>query len=308
MRRFWAVACLVIALAIHLIYRNGTFAMSSTNYSIEWDSVNSGGLDTGTSTNYSLRDTLGEQATGFSTSTNYTVSAGYRTGDESGMELSFEIGTVETATQQTYTSYATSTKQVVVSNGTAFIEGDFIAIIENEGLNQIIAFGKIESIAGNTVTVDRWDGNQDAVGGTPAGGDDFVYRMNGYSIDFGLLSSVTAKTSMTGTRVSSDAQNGYTVYVNEDGNLRYGSAHIVDVSDGQVTVGSEEYGWRVFGDKATNTGSDLAFATSTTAIQTNTTVPSDYEGVGLVYKISIDDKTSAGNYSHFVYYTLTPNY
>jgi len=309
MRIFLVLACLTLALSIHFGFKNGAFAMTSTNYQINWDSINSGGSDIGTSTNYSFRDTVGEQATGFSTSTNYTISAGYRTGDETGMALSFQIGTIEDDTEQAYLSYNTTTKQVVVSNGAAFLVNDFIAVIENKGLNQKISFGKIKTINVNTITVDRWDGDQNSVGGTPSGGDDFVYRMNGYTIKFGQLSPTSAKTSMTGTRVSSDAQNGYTVYVSEDDDLRYGaSTHIHGVTDGQVTVGSEEYGWRVFGDKATNTGSDLAFSTSTISIQHSTTKTTDYEGVGLVYKISIDNRTPAGEYSHIIQYTITPNY
>ena len=49
------------------------FAMTSTNYLINWDSINSGGDDVSSSTNYRLRDTVGEQATGFSTSTLYSL-------------------------------------------------------------------------------------------------------------------------------------------------------------------------------------------------------------------------------------------
>lgn len=309
MRILWVFACLMLALAIHFVFENGALAMTSTNYQVNWDSVNSGGMDVGTSTNYSLRDTLGEQATGYSTSTNYTMSAGYRTGDQSGMSLSFAIGTQEDSTGRAYSSFSSSTKQVVVSSSVGLNIGDFVVVVENGGLNENVAFGKIEVINVNTITVDRWDGAPNSVGTNPSGGDDFVYRMNGYSIGFGQLSSVSAKTSMTGTRVSSDAQNGYTVYVSEDGDLRYGtSTHILDVADGQVTVGSEEYGWRVFGDKAMNTGSDLPFTTSTTAIQNSGVVTSDFEGVGLVYKISINSRTPAGNYSHIVQYTITPNY
>jgi len=51
---------------------------SSTNFMVESDSVNVGGKDLATSSNYSVEDTIGEQATGISTSTNYKISAGYR--------------------------------------------------------------------------------------------------------------------------------------------------------------------------------------------------------------------------------------
>jgi hypothetical protein len=50
--------------------------MQSTTYRISSDSVNVGGLPSG-STNYNLNDTLGEVGTGGSNSTNYYMHAGY---------------------------------------------------------------------------------------------------------------------------------------------------------------------------------------------------------------------------------------
>ncbi|MBI4136361.1 MAG: hypothetical protein HY481_02340 [Candidatus Vogelbacteria bacterium] len=50
---------------------------SSTNYQIESDSLNFGGL-LSTSPNYRLEDTLGEIATGNSSGTTYKIKAGYR--------------------------------------------------------------------------------------------------------------------------------------------------------------------------------------------------------------------------------------
>ncbi len=55
-----------------------SYVMGSTNYRIDTDSVNSGGLDVSTSSNYGLLDTIGEIATEFSSSTNYNIYAGYR--------------------------------------------------------------------------------------------------------------------------------------------------------------------------------------------------------------------------------------
>jgi len=52
--------------------------MTSTNYQIETDSINVGGTDFSTSTNYTLSDTVGEVGTGAGTSTNYNLFAGYR--------------------------------------------------------------------------------------------------------------------------------------------------------------------------------------------------------------------------------------
>lgn len=53
------------------------YVMSSTNYHIEFDSINTGG-SLGTSTNYKIEDTVGEIASGSGTSTSYNIYAGYQ--------------------------------------------------------------------------------------------------------------------------------------------------------------------------------------------------------------------------------------
>lgn len=65
---------LVVSLAPAIIHAE---PMSSSNYKIQSDSMNFGGVRSGSAT-YSLEDTLGEVATGVSSSTNYTMSAGYQ--------------------------------------------------------------------------------------------------------------------------------------------------------------------------------------------------------------------------------------
>jgi hypothetical protein len=52
-------------------------AMSSNNYSIQSDSINFGG-ENSASASYAEQDTMGEIATGISSSTDYTVGAGYQ--------------------------------------------------------------------------------------------------------------------------------------------------------------------------------------------------------------------------------------
>lgn len=284
-------------------------AMTSVNYRINWDSVNSGGEDTSSSTNYRLRDTVGEQATGNSTSSNYALSAGYRVGDVDITSLSFSIGTQENTTQTPFSAFSSGSKSVIVGSVASFSVGDMIGVVENEGLSQVIAVGRIESIGGLTITVDSWNGSPNVISGTPSGGNDYVYRMNGYVAQLGTLGVSVGKTSLTATRVRSDAGSGYSVYVNDDGNLRYTtSTYILDVADGSVSIGSEEYGAQVFGYMATGTGSDFGFSTTTRVIQSSSSTASIEERVGLVYKATISSITPSGNYSHVVYYTVTANY
>lgn len=284
------------------------YAMDSTNYKILWDSVNSGGEDTSSSTNYQLRDTIGEQATGISSSTNYEIRAGYRQGITDPTVLTFNIGTQENATQTTWSAFSNAGKTVDVASVANYSVGNFIAVVENEGLSQIVAIGKIADITGTTITVDKWEGSPSSISATPAGGDDYVYRLEGSAVSFGTLTSATANTSLTHTSFLSNAENGYTLYVNTNGGLvTAGSATIAPVTDGEVTTGSEEYGARVFGTTATSTGSDFELSTSTRAIQESTTFADD-DRIVLVYKISISSFTAAGAYSQNVFYTVTPNF
>lgn len=62
-------------------------AASSSNYQIQFDSVNVGGIFS-TSTNYKLEDTTGEIATGVSTSTSYSIKAGYQQMNEVSISIS----------------------------------------------------------------------------------------------------------------------------------------------------------------------------------------------------------------------------
>jgi len=66
-----------ILLLLLILPGNALSQMESTNYRIDFDSVNTGG-EISTSTNYRISDTMGEVATGDSDSTNYQMRAGYQ--------------------------------------------------------------------------------------------------------------------------------------------------------------------------------------------------------------------------------------
>lgn len=282
-------------------------AMTSTDFTIGWDSINSGGRDDGSSTNFLLRDTLGEQATGESTSANFSLLAGYRYGEVGASVLSFDIGTQENSTEIAYTAFSNLNKTVTVASAASFSVGSFIAVVESKGAGQVVAIGKIASIVGTVITVDRWDGSAASIGASPSGSDDFVYRLDGDAAQLGTLSTSVVATSVTHTDVSTDVSAGYSVYLHTDGSLRTGSASITGVSDGVVTAGAEEYGARVFGSMATGTGSDFALSTTERIIQESDTVALD-ERIALVYKAAINANTVAGNYSQLIFYTVTANF
>ncbi|MFA6547905.1 MAG: hypothetical protein WCT11_03115 [Candidatus Magasanikbacteria bacterium] len=74
----------ILLVVLAAIFSQPVFAyvMSSTNYRVQFDSVNNAG-GIGTSTNYKIEDTMGEIASGSATSTNFKLRAGYQQMDQS---------------------------------------------------------------------------------------------------------------------------------------------------------------------------------------------------------------------------------
>ncbi len=303
-------AYLGVFLLIAFSITNGvSAAMNSTNYQINFDSINSGGTDFSSSTNYQMSDSLGEQGTGYTSSTNYLLHAGYRQSDETSEipTLEFILGAQENNTATAYTAISIAGKTVTVANTTYFVTGTRIGVVENQGLAENFVVGRVTDVNGLILTVDKWEGMTGSIGAVPAGGNDFVYRTEGHTIALGTLDTLGAA-GIVHTEVSTNAANGYTLQIQADGYLEADATHhIQDVSDGTVTAGSNEYGARVYGTTATSTGSDFAVTTSYRDIQKSITT-ANADRVGMIYKASIDYTIAAGNYQQSVRYLLTANY
>jgi len=71
------------------------YEMGSDNYRIQESSINVGGLDSQTSTNYKLRETIGETVIGTATSTSYKLQMGYQPMIASFISLSVSTSSVE---------------------------------------------------------------------------------------------------------------------------------------------------------------------------------------------------------------------
>jgi hypothetical protein len=78
---------LIVGLLLGVAFETSAQVMQSTNYRIQSDSVNVGGIYS-SSSNYRLEDTTGEIATGESSSTNYQIKAGYQQMQETYLSLS----------------------------------------------------------------------------------------------------------------------------------------------------------------------------------------------------------------------------
>jgi hypothetical protein len=283
--------------------------MTSTNYSIPWDNVNQGGNDVGTSTNFSVQDTIGGTSAGTGTSANYQLSSGYRA-PEAEYLLSYIVKTGNTVFT-TYSAFTNGTGgTVTVGSSGSFSIGDLVAVVENRGFGELVSIGKITNIAGNIITVDRFDGDGVGMSALPSGGDDFVYRLASNSFSFGTVTPGTQNAVVASTAVQTNVPTGYSVYIEANRNLQNGSATVMTpVTDGSVTVGSEEYGAELTGATAVNGGTDLGVTTTQRIIQTSgASTAGIADKVAMIFKLAINGSTSAGTYSQTVYYTLTANY
>ncbi len=298
---------LFLVFALFLI--SGTaYAMTSTNYQIPWDNINTGGFDFATSTNYSLNDTVGD-ISGVGTSTNFNLSAGYRAAELEAI-LSMTIRSQNQAVQTTYSAFSDGANTVTVGSAAGFSVGDLISVVENEGFAELVAIGKITDITGTTITVDDWDGEPGSLSAIPAGGDDIVFLMNVNAVNLGNVTSTEENVAVVASSIETDAPNGYTVYIQPDQLLQNGSATTITVvTDGAVSLGSEEYGAENIGSTALNTGTDLGVTTTQRAIQTSgADTGSVPDKIAMLYKLAITAATGPGTYTQTIFYTLTANY
>lgn len=305
MKKIWS---LTSVLCIFLIGTN-VLAMSSTNYWIPWDNVNAGGNDVGTSTNYTLRDTIGGTSVGTSTSANYSLSSGYRV-PEMANTLSYLVKTSNTD-PTTYTAFSNGVGGTVTVASTAgFFVGDLIAVVENRGYAQMVAIGRVSSTVGLVMTVDQFEGDGALMSAVPAGGDDYVYRLAANSFSFGTVYAGVQHTHVVGTSVLTNVASGYSVYMQANQDLQNASAQVMaPVTDGTVNTGNEEYGAEVTGGTAVNAGVDLSVTTTQRVIQTSGAQSGTIsDKIGMILKLAITSSTNAGTYSQTVYYTLTANY
>jgi hypothetical protein len=297
---------LTIVLVGFFIWSNiASAAMSSTNYRIDWDTISTGGSDTSSSATYGLRDTLGNTGIGNSSSTTYNLRAGYRQGIYDQV-ISFEVfGQTSTSTAASSLSSTT----ITVASTSGFSVGDFIALIQDKGSSQVSAVGQITSIGGSTLTVDALQdgGTAPTIDGT----NDYVYRLSGASVGLGTLNKLVMATATIGFNVTADVDDGYTIQVYDDGNLRTSAQDINDVTDGAVTIGGEEYGGRSSDTSVSGSTfdtQDTAFTTSFQPLVEET--QGGFERRSFVtLKAAVTPETPQNNtYSHVLSFVMSGNF
>ncbi|MFZ5365018.1 MAG: hypothetical protein ACOZBH_02355 [Patescibacteria group bacterium] len=292
-----------------ILFNQSVFAMQSSNYIINWDSINAGGNDNSQSANYKVRDTLGQLGPGKSDSASYTLHAGYRVPFDEPQILSFSVNAQNDNTEVAYSAFSSASFTATVADASGYAAGDYIAVVENVGPNQMVASGRIIDVSGTVLTVDKWSGDQGSMNGSPSGGDDFVYKLNTRYISLDKLTSAAVSTGVAMAEVTTNAVNGYTVYIKENYNLRLngGPRDIDDVLDSAVTAGSEEYGIETTGDHAQG-ANDFAITGVEQAVSSHTGQAA-LERVNIIYKASISaTQTAGGEYSHTTSYYAIANF
>lgn len=295
-----------LALAINLLFIGPVMAMSSQNYQISQDSINFGGSDDGNSANYQLDDTFGELGTGQTDSANFSLESGYRQNDNETPFFSFNVAAADKTTKIAYTNFGSST--VTLASAPNFAVDDYVAVTADEGASQKVAVGRVTAIAGNTLSVDFWSGDFATMPATPAGGNDFVYKLAGHAFDMGFLSQTQVSTAISFYHLTTSARNGYSVgaFANHVFRTNTGAV-IANVADGAVNVGSGEYGIRTTGDDVVSSVADMPVQL-TSAVIASSSVRSEMRRGAVIYKASSNNDILAGHYTQTVTYIATLNF
>ncbi len=280
--------------------------LSSSNYRILWDGFSFGGSETGSSDSYSIADTIGGEAAGSSTGAVYAVQGSFREVEPDW--FTFDVYTGPTAVPWTVFTAVAGESSLTVEDTSSFSVGDRIVVVENTGFGARTAMGTITGITSSVLTVDRWDGDSTTITSSAAGGNDVVYRLSGSTVAFGTASVGGEHTGYGGIAVRSTIPAGYFVYMQANQGLKTSTATMTPVSDGTVSIGSEEYGLCGSGNWYAQSG-DQPITTQPSVIMRSTqSTGKNYHYLPLSYKLSISSTTVAGSYSQAVYFTLTPRY
>lgn len=280
--------------------------MTSSNYQIRWDSLTEGGSDTASSENFGIHDSIGGSALGNSSSPNFQAQSGYRAGIFDQV-LTFDVLLQNSSGSRSVTSRSGLVVSMADTSGIS--AGQYVVLVQDSGVNQISAIGKIMGIVANvSVTVDSWSDN----GTTPTidGTNDVLYLLNGSSIALGELNISTVSTSTIGYEITADLENGYSVQVLADTGLTTGSYTIPNVADGTVTVGAEEYGARSSDTSIANSTFDTQDSGITTSFQDVTTesVAKFQDRHFLTLKASRTTGTPSGNYAQTITLIASGNF
>ncbi|OGL67062.1 hypothetical protein A2856_01110 [Candidatus Uhrbacteria bacterium RIFCSPHIGHO2_01_FULL_63_20] len=232
------------------------------------------------------------------------MNAGYR-GGVFDQVITFEVFAQNNGSQRAATAAVGTT---ITCSTAGLAEGDFVALVQDEGASQVSAVGRIISIGAGTITVDelRDGGSAPVIDGTA----DFVYLLDATTAALSTLDNAVVSTALVGFDVTAEVDGGYTVQIADDGNLRDGASDINDVADGTVTAGSEEFGGRSSDTTLVGSSFDTADSAITTSFQEVATrsVVSFESRDFVTLKASISGSTNDGSYANALSFIVSGNY
>jgi len=287
-----------LVLALFCVFRSDLVLaeMSSTNYQIHWDEISSGGGDS-SSTSYNLRDSVSDSSSNEASSSSYSISQGFRAGIYDPV-VDYVPYVQDRSTQVAAMGYKSVVLggEITVTTTLGFSVGDYILVVQDEGENQVTTMVQISDIYGVILGFPT-----PSAGPVPTidGINDYVYRMGTSTpINFGTLLSTSVVTHTIGWTVTADVEDGYSVYVFSDGDLRSDSDSIPGVSDGSVSTGSSEYGGRSSDSSlltSTFDTQDTAFSSTPLLVASNSAHPFVIPGF-VTLKVGISSSQTGGNY------------
>jgi hypothetical protein len=137
---------------------------------------------------------------------------------------------------------------------------------------------------------------------------------NVITCNLGTASTAAVSTGAYDVNVGSNAASGVTLRVKDDGNLRYGSDDIDDISEATVTAGVEGYGIGVVAGSGWTEqdpfdDDDTAITNSNQTVAT-TAAPIDIGGqdVAVTHSAAISSTTKPMTYSHVVTWSVIANF
>ncbi len=127
------------------------------------------------------------------------------------------------------------------------------------------------------------------------------------ALSFGTLEKNVVASKSTTVTVTTDAPGGYSLRISENKNFTSGADDINDVSDGLVSDGSEEYGIRTSGTAGLYNSSDTSISTSWKNIASASSAVTS-QATTVSFKVSVDNNTTPGSYSHTVTFAAVTNF
>jgi hypothetical protein len=134
--------------------------------------------------------------------------------------------------------------------------------------------------------------------------------------NLGTVTTATVNTGNYDVNVGTNAANGATLNIAEDGNIRNGADEITDIVEdagGTVTAGATEYGVAAASDagwteQGNFTDDDTPIPTGPASVATTAAPVAYTSDVTVTHRVAVDSTVKALTYSHIVTWTASANF